>query len=108
LNGDTRTDAEEIATALRDFLAFYLNDHFIKLDANRDGKLSLREYALSMPTQGTIGEDGADWQQRIHFKKQDKDGSGFIEMEEHMVSIEDSIHRRGLRCLLMFQLAGHD
>ncbi len=107
-NGDTKTDAEEIATAIREYLVFELHDDLINVDGDKDGKLSLREYALSVPARGEIGEDGVDWHQREHFLEEDKDGSGFIELGEIMGRHVEGLYKRALRCLLMFQLAGHD
>ncbi|HRQ89348.1 MAG TPA: hypothetical protein PLA50_11150, partial [Bacteroidia bacterium] len=93
-NHDTKTDAEEISKAIRDYLIFELNDRLINIDGNKDGKLSLQEYALSVPAQGKVGSDGVDWHQREHFEEEDKDGSGFIEMEEVIGGYISRIHMR--------------
>lgn len=107
-NRDTKTDAAEIATAIRDYLVFEVNDHLVNIDGNHDGKLTLQEFALSVPAEGRIGEDGVDWHQREHFLESDKDDSGFIEVGEVLSWYIENIHKRSLRSLLVFQLAGHD
>ena len=49
----------------------------------KDGKISLKEYALSSPAKGgETDENGINWHQRSHFEREDPNKDGFISADE--------------------------
>lgn len=80
-NGDLKLEKEEVASVITKRLKFLLNDR-LNADKDKDGRLSLKEYCLTVPAKGEVGEDGADWHQRGHFRYEDKDKNGFLSKKE--------------------------
>lgn len=80
-NGDLILDKEEVTRVISERVAFLLNDR-LNVDKNKDGKLSLQEYCLTVAAKGEVDEEGADWHQRGHFKYEDKDKDGSLSKKE--------------------------
>lgn len=106
-NKDLKTDAEEIEESIRGYLAFELNDR-LSVDGDGDKKLTLQEYALSVPARGEIEEDGVDWHQRGHFKSEDKDENGILDIEELMGYTVEGVLKRAALVHLVHTLPAAD
>ncbi len=79
---DKHVEKSEVATAFRSIMLESVEAK-LALDANRDGKISLPEYALSSPAKGgKTDENGINWHQRSHFEREDPNKDGVITGEE--------------------------
>ncbi|MGJ8672179.1 EF-hand domain-containing protein [Rubritalea sp.] len=97
VNGDLKTDEVELREGVKSSLLFVLDDK-LKVDGDKDKKLSPKEYALSVPAHDEEkDEDGLDWHQRGHFDRDDKNNDGFLDQSE-MISFtaEGVIYRAAL------------
>lgn len=97
VNGDLKTDSDELREGIKNALLFVLEDK-LKVDGNKDNKLSPKEYALAVPAHDEEkDEDGLDWHQRGHFDRDDKNSDGYLDQAE-MISFtaEGVVYRAAL------------
>lgn len=79
------------------------------LDANKDGEVSPREYALSQPKTGRpVDEDGLDGHARGHFEREDLDRDGVITAKEIADRVLDRLGQRLRAIQLCLRLASAD
>ncbi|MFC4991410.1 hypothetical protein [Rubritalea tangerina] len=96
VNGDLETNETELRQGIRNQLLFFLNDK-LKVDQNNDQRLTLKEYALSVPARSDEkDEDGFDWHQRGHFQRDDKNKDGFIDLTEMLGHTTKGIKERAM------------
>lgn len=107
LNGDLKTDGDEMRKALTAILVDDLKDK-LGVDSDGDGRLSLQEYALVVPAKGEVDEDGVDWHQRGHFEQDDANEDGYLDAGEMMGHTARALIGRSLLIHLMFLLPGVD
>jgi Ca2+-binding EF-hand superfamily protein len=80
--GDGRVTRDEMYYGLTAFVFFQVERH-MGLDADEDGKLTLREHALQVPDDvGRRDEEGYVPRQRQYFEESDLNGDGVVTREE--------------------------
>lgn len=81
-NHDGKVTMAELRGAIETSLKKAL-DSKATIDTNQDGKISKKEYAITMPKKfGEIDEHGMDGHARAHFKADDRDGNDELSFEE--------------------------
>ena len=93
-NGDGQLTAAEARDAIRSDVSQAMESR-TSLDADGDGRVIPREYALSQPRTGRpVDADGLDGHARGHFQREDSDRNGVLSMAEIAARVRLSKERR--------------
>lgn len=96
LNEDLTLSEKESNIAIGGYLKAFIAER-LSVDSNGDRKLTLKEYALSVPARGEIGEDGVDWHQRGHFNSEDANKDGLVDELEMVKYISKYVRKRAVK-----------
>ena len=93
-NRDRRLTREELRAAIESAVTEEMNSR-TGLDADGNGEISAREYALSQPETGRpVDENGLDGHARGHFEREDRDRDGVITVAEVSERVSENLARR--------------
>ncbi|MDQ8192067.1 hypothetical protein [Roseibacillus persicicus] len=107
LNKDFTLTSEEVVKSLQEQIGEAIDERLL-VDQNQDRRLTGKEYSLSVPARGEVGEDGMDWHQRGHFKHEDSNGDGYVDEHELLANQASEMLQKAQQIHFVMELSTLD